>query len=84
MEGQRVMHIVFKDKHGDIKWDNKIEVESLEEFVKDRNQRARNNTGVQRDICFVSSKSTVTEYSQIDWAIAGKYYVCDPKVARLL
>lgn len=77
------MHIVFEDKHGDIKWHEKIEVESLEEFAKATNQRAK-ESGITRPTYFLDSARRVRVYSAKDGSLEGVYHVCDPKVCRLL
>jgi hypothetical protein len=77
------MHIVFEDKHGEIKWHNKLEVESLEEFAKATNRRAK-DSGIIRDTHFVDSNRKVRVYSAKDGSLEGIYHVCDAMDYRLL
>ena len=77
------MHIVFQDKDGDINWREKLEVESLEQFVKATNQRVR-ECGINRETHFVDSARRVRVYSAVDGSLEGTYLVCDPKVHRLV
>jgi hypothetical protein len=66
------MKIVFKDKWGDIKWNDIREVESLEAFAKKMNKRVM-EIGSKRPTHWVESHSiTVTD---IDGKLNGMYFV---------
>jgi hypothetical protein len=68
------MHIVFKDKCGDIKWGEKIKVESLEAFAENMNKRVM-EMGSKRPTHWVESPHiiTVTEW---DGKLKGTYHIC--------
>jgi hypothetical protein len=79
------MHLVFKDKHGDIKWGERFEVESIESFIKQTNKRAR-EVGSSRDIVFAHSDGLDGCVRQLGWdgKIEGTYHLCASDVCRLL
>lgn len=79
---KNVMHIVFKTVQGEILWDEKLEVESLESFVETRNRRVR-EMGSQRDVYFLDSPHRVIE-NFWDGRIKGHYYICEKDVNRMV
>lgn len=77
------MHIVFKDKYGDIKWDKRIEVDSLESYSDRMNQRVL-EMGSKRPTHYVVDTHSimVTEW---DGKEKGTYHICsDDKPYRIL
>ena len=76
------MTLVFKNMHGEILWEQKFEVESLEAFVQMRNRRVR-ETGSDRDLYFIESPRTVKE---MDWngKLSGTYHLCAADGYRLI
>jgi hypothetical protein len=68
-----MMKIVFKDKWGDIKWDDVSEVESLESFAEKMNKRVM-QIGSKRPTYWVDSPHMITTTS-IDGKPNGTWYV---------
>ncbi|MEJ0090377.1 MAG: hypothetical protein WDM80_11620 [Limisphaerales bacterium] len=76
------MYLVFKTIHGQIEWEDRFEVESLEEFVQSRNKRVR-ESGSNRDLFSVDSPFRVKEIGG-DGKTVGTYHVCEAKGSRLI
>lgn len=76
------MKIVFKDKYGDIKWDEIKEVESLESFVEKINKRVMEMGSKRPTHCVESlNKITVTEW---DGTLKGTFHICEENPCRLI
>jgi len=77
------MYIVFKDKWGDIKWNERIEVASLDAFAEKINQRVM-EMGSKRPTHWVESSHTI-RVTEWDGKLNGTYHVCsEEKPYRLL
>ena len=76
------MHVVFKTIHGEIQWEEKFEVDSLEAFVQLRNKRAR-EAGSNRDLYSVDSPRVVTEMGG-NGKISGTYHLCEADGCKLI
>jgi hypothetical protein len=76
------MYLVFKDKFGDLNWDEKFEAESMESFVESRNKRVI-KLGSKRVLFFVDSPRVVTELTW-DGKIKGTYHPCEKDSHRLV
>jgi hypothetical protein len=76
------MHLVFKNKFGDYKWDDKLETESLQAFADKFNKRTR-EMGAKRDLYYVESPRSIT---QLEWdgKLAGTWHPCDKDIHRLI
>jgi hypothetical protein len=66
-----------------IEWNEIFEVESLEAFVKETNQRVR-ESGVNTDVCCMESATRVRKVSAVDGTFEGTYYAWDAKNHRYL
>ena len=77
-----MMHLVFKTKHGEILWEEKFEVESLETFVQTQNKRIR-ELGSDRDLLYVDSPRVVTEMGW-DGKLSGTYHLCETNGCKLI
>jgi hypothetical protein len=68
------MKIVFKDKWGDIKWDDVREVESLESFAEEMNKRVM-QIGSKRPTHWIDSPYAITVTAS-DGKSSGTWNVC--------
>jgi len=77
------MFIVRKDEHGDLKWGEEIEVESLDAFCRERNEKLCRLLGRQEERYSVVSERLVV-YRHPVGKVVETYHLCERNPGRLI